>query len=149
MLHDQLHLLFTRDERPCRAVLSVYLSVDQSQQANLNHRFETQLKDMFGPIQQFSIRDIAEHERLTNAIRRISEFVSAYQPKGRGLIMFFDAMDSFFWHMDSDFPVANQVRWDHELLLVPLANALDQFEQYGVVLVDRARMRLFSVVLNE
>jgi peptide chain release factor subunit 1 len=51
--------------------------------------------------------------------------------------------------METDFPAANQVRWDREALLVPLANALDQFEQYGVVLVDRARMRLFSVLLNE
>jgi peptide chain release factor subunit 1 len=41
------------------------------------------------------------------------------------------------------------VRWDHELFLQPLANLLDQFGRYGVVLVDHNRLRLFTVFLNE
>jgi peptide subunit release factor 1 (eRF1) len=149
MSHDQLHLLFTRDERPYSAVLSVYLNVDQSQQANLNRGFETQLRDMLGSAKNAAIKDPLDQSRFEKAARHITDFVSAYQPKSRGLILFFDTVDSFFWHMDAEFQVANQLTWDREPLVVPLANALDQLEKYGVVLVDRARMRLFSVLLNE
>jgi ribosomal protein L7Ae-like RNA K-turn-binding protein len=148
MNHAQLQLLFTRDERPYSAVLSLYLNVDQSQQANLNRGFETELRDLLGSLANASNKDTIGQARFAAAARRITDFVSAYQPRSRGLILFFDEVDSFFWHMETDFPVANQVRWDCAPLLVPLANALDQLEQYGVVLVDRARVRLFRVLLN-
>lgn len=41
--------------------------------------------------------------------------------------------------------MTNQIRWDRELFLQPVANALDQLEDYGIVLVDRTKLRLFLV----
>jgi hypothetical protein len=60
-----------------------------------------------------------------------------------------DADDGFFWRREFAFPVLNQLRWDRELFLQPLANALDQLEGYGVALVDRAKARLFVVAMDE
>ncbi len=83
------------------------------------------------------------------AAHHIEDFVAAYEPAARGLVLFFDSIDGFFWHQAVGVPIRNQARWNHELLLQPLANLLDQFERYGVVLVDHACLRLFTVFLGQ
>jgi peptide subunit release factor 1 (eRF1) len=149
MNRSELQILFSRRERPDSSVLTVYLNVDQSQQANLNRGFETQLKTMLSSVRNSSIEEPAERDRFAKAARHITDFISVYKPEARGLVLFLDEADGFFWHTETDFPLENQARWGTELYLRPLANAFDQFEHYGVVLVDRAHMRLFTVFLNQ
>ena len=148
MTQGDLQLLFSHPERPHRSVLSVYLNVDQSHRSNSNRGFEKQLKNLTSSIRS-TIQDAPELERFRAAAHHIEDFVSAYEPRARGLVMFFDGTDGFFWHQEIGVPIHTQARWDRELFLQPLANALDQFERYGVVLVDRARLRLFTVFLGE
>ena len=148
MTQSDLQLLFSHPERPYRSVLSVYLNVDQSRLSNQNRGFDQQLKDMISSI-RVTIHDTAEMERFVIAAHHIEDFVTAYEPKARGLLMFFDGLDGFSWRREVGVPIHSQARWDHELFLQPLANILDQFERYGVVLVDHARLRLFTVFLNE
>lgn len=148
MTQSDLQLLFSHPERPYPAVLSVYLNVDQSGRSNQNRGFEGQLKGMTSSIRS-TIHDAAEMERFVAAAHRIEDFVAAYEANARGLVMFFDGLDGFFWHQEIDVPIHHQARWDRELLLQPLANVLDQFERYGVVLLDHARLRLFSVFLGK
>jgi peptide chain release factor subunit 1 len=148
MTQNDLQLLFSRPERLQPSVLSVYLNVDQSRQANLNRGFERRLKDMLSSIRT-TIHDAPETERFKVAAHHVTDFVSAYTPHERGLAMFFDAVDGFFWHAEIDVTLPAEARWDREALSRPLANALDQFERYGVVLVGRTSMRLFSVFLGE
>jgi peptide subunit release factor 1 (eRF1) len=144
MTQHDLKTLFSRQERPNNSILSVYLNVDQSRQANLNRKFETQLNDMLSPIRK-TITDIAEMDRFQTAARHIQEFVWAYKNRSRALALFFDTTDGFFWHEEFDVPFENHARWDHEFLLRPLAAAVDEFEPLGVVLVDHANWRVFSV----
>jgi peptide chain release factor subunit 1 len=148
MTQSDLQLLFSRPERPHCSVLSVYLNVDQSQRSNWNRGFEKQLKNLTSSIRS-TIHDAPELEGFTVAAHHIEDFVSAYEPGARGLVMFFDGLDGFFWHQELGVPIHSQARWDRELFSQPLANALDQFERYGVVLVDRSRLRLFTVFLGE
>jgi peptide chain release factor subunit 1 len=148
MTQSDLQLLFSHPERPYRSVLSVYLNVDRSQLSNQNRGFEQRLKDMISAIRA-TIHDAAEMERFTAASHHIEDFVSAYEPSARGLVMFFDGLDGFSWRQEIGVPIHSQARWNHELYLQPLANILDQFERYGVVLVDGDRMRLFSIFLGE
>jgi peptide chain release factor subunit 1 len=148
MTQGDLKTLFSHPERPQPSLLSVYLNVDPSRHSNQNRGFEEQLKGMTSSI-RVAIHDAAEVERFVVAAHHIEDFVAAYQPAARGLILFFDSVDGFFWHQEVGVPIHNQVRWDFELLLQPLANILDQFERYGVVLVDHARLRLFTVFLAE
>jgi len=122
----------------------VYLNVDQSQHDNLNRGFERQLKEMASSLRR-SLKEGPETEGLASALHRVADFVSAYTPEGRGLAVFVDEADGFFARRELAFPVTNQIRWDRELLLQPLANALDQFEDYGIVLIDRTKLRLFHV----
>ena len=148
MTQSDLQLLYSHPERPYRSVLSVYLNVDQSRLSNQNRGFEQHLKAMISPIRA-TIHDAAEMERFVVAAQHIEDFVSAYEPRERGLVMFFDGLDGFSWRQDVGVPIHSQARWDHELFLQPLANILDQFERYGVVLMDRDRLRLFTVFLGE
>lgn len=148
MTQGDLQALYSHPERPNPSILSVYLNVDQSQHSNRNRGFEQQLKNMTSSIRT-TIHEIAEVERFVTAAHHIGDFVSAYEPGARGLVMFFDTLDGFFWHQELGVPIHNQARWNHELSLQPLANVLDQFERYGVVLVDHSRLRLFTVFLGE
>ena len=79
--------LFSRPERPNHSVLSVYLDVDQSRQANLNRGFENQVKDLISSIRS-SIHDETALERFKHAAHHITDFVSAYEPSARGLVLF-------------------------------------------------------------
>jgi rubrerythrin len=128
--------------------LSVYLSVDQSRLSNQNRKFEQRLKDMLSSIRS-TIHEAAELERFATAAHHIEDFVSAYEPHARGLVLFFDGLDGFSWRQEVGVPIHNQARWDHELFLQPLANILDQFERYGVALMDPDRLRLFIMFLGE
>ena len=139
-----LSLLSSRTHSAQPSVLSVYLNVDQSKPENLNRKFEARLRRL-GPTVQRFLTDAAERERCAVALQHIKEFVSVYRPAAKALVLFFDASDGFFSHYELGFPVSEQIHWDRELLLQPLANAMDQLEGYGVVLTDRSRLRLFLV----
>jgi peptide chain release factor subunit 1 len=143
----ELHEMFSRPEKPYRSTLSVYLDVDQSRPSNLNRGVETQLKNLIANVRP-TIHDAAELERFSLAAHRITDFVSAYQPQARGLGLFFDVSDGFFCDVEFDIPIQREAHWDREFYLQPLVNALDQFETYGVVMLDRQNLRLFTVFLG-
>ena len=144
---QELQEMFYRPERPDRSILSVYLDVDQSRPSNRNRGFETQLKNLIAGIRP-TIHDAAEFETFSVAAHRISDFVSAYQPQARALGLFFDESDGFFRDMGFDIPIQREAHWDREFYLQPLVNALDQFKTYGVALLDRQNLRLFTVFLG-
>ncbi|HLH31147.1 MAG TPA: hypothetical protein VKY31_08085 [Terriglobia bacterium] len=143
----ELHELFVRPERPQRSVLTVYLDVDQTRAANLNRGFETQLKNTLAPVRSL-IHEPADIERFNKAAHYLTDFVGAYRPAGRALALFFDETDGFFRYVEMDVPVRNEARWDQELFIQPLANAMNELENYGIVLVDRNNLRLFTVFLG-
>lgn len=148
MDQSNLQQLSSRPERPGNCVLSVCLNVDQSQQANLNRGFENQLKDMTGSLRK-TISEASELEQFQNAVHRVEDFVSSYGIGARGLVIFFDASDGFFWHAELQMPVENMARWNRRLFLQPLAEALDEAEAYTIALVGEASLRLFVVCLGE
>ena len=148
MKPETVSALFPRRERHQNSVLSVYLNVDQSQQINLNRGFETQLKEMASRLRA-SLTDDVQRETFEIALQSMENFISTYSPAGRGLVLFFDSADRFFHHEELQFPVTNKIRWNHELFLQPLASALDQLEDYGVVLADRTKVRVFLVQLGK
>jgi peptide chain release factor subunit 1 len=148
MTPNELQSLFERAERTQPSTLSVYLNVDQSERSNRNRGFEEELKVRMANIRR-AIHDARELEAFQTAAHQVEDFVSAYEPNARGLVLFFDVVDGFFWHQELGVRIHSQVRWDRELFLQPLANAVDQFERYGIVLVDRSRLRLFAAFLGE
>jgi peptide subunit release factor 1 (eRF1) len=148
MNRDDLRMLSARPERESDTVLSVYLNTDQSKSDNLNRGFEQHLKDMMALLQK-PIRDSGELERFKRAAHRIKDFLSSYQVSGRGVVIFFDETDEFFWHADMELPIRNQARWNHALFLQPLAASMDEAEPYAVALMGHASLRLFLISLGE
>src|SRR5262245_11077965 len=104
MTLNDLQPLLSRPERSTASVLSVYLNVDQSRHANLNRGFETQLADLLLDLRK-RINDLSELDASAKADKGVKEFVSLYQPQSRGLTMFFDATDNFFWSHEVNFPL--------------------------------------------
>jgi peptide subunit release factor 1 (eRF1) len=144
MKREDVSDLFARPARKRECVLSVYLHVDQSQRVNLNRGFETQFKEMASSFRK-SLKEGPDRDGSAAAIHRAGNFVSAYTPEGRGLAVFLDESDGFFSYKQLPFPVTNQIRWSHELFLQPFADAIDELEDYGVVMVDRTKLRVFLV----
>ena len=66
-------------------VLSVYLDVDQGKPTNLKGGFETSLHNMLrsieAPLDKAQLKDFSEDAG------RVKQFVSAYEPKAKGLTM--------------------------------------------------------------
>ena len=145
---NDIRILAQRPERAENSVLTLYLDVDQSRQANLNRGFEKQLKDML-----VSVRDTIKTENEMTAFetvsRHVHDFASQYHPGARGLAVVSDEADRFFWSEEVDFPIQNQIRWGREVFVQPLAIAIDEYERVGIVLLNRANLRLFTMFLGE
>jgi hypothetical protein len=83
------------------------------------------------------------------ASQRVEEFVARYHVGARGLAIVFDASDGYFWGREADFPIRSEIRWAKEVFVGLLAVALDEYERVGIVLLDRANLRLFTMFLGE
>jgi peptide chain release factor subunit 1 len=132
---------------PDSPVLSVYLDIDQSNAANLQDRFQTALKDMLRAIETH-----LDKPRLNNFsadAERVRQYVSGLESRAKGLICFSDDSENFFWTREIKAPVRNQARWSDTAYIAPLLEILDEYERYGVILVDKAHARLFSVYIGE
>ena len=147
MKRSDLSLLVSRAHSTQRSVLSVYLNVDQSRQANLSRGFESQFKKL-ASVARGTLVDVADRERFAAALHHVQDFITAYSPASKALVLFFDTTDGFFWHADLEFPVTDHVRWDRELLLQPLASAADQLEARRIFPYNTRTDLEFSTIMR-
>jgi peptide chain release factor subunit 1 len=132
---------------PGSPVLSVYLDIDQSKASNLQRRFEASLNNMLRSIE--ASLDETQLPSFSADSERVRRFVSGLEPQGKGLILFCDDSENFFWSREIKPSVRNNARWSDTPYIVPLLEILDDYERYGVVLVDKAHARLFTVFIGE
>lgn len=144
----EMGILIGREGKPGHPVLSVYLDVDQSQEANLNRKFEVSLGNLLRELES-GLVDQYEREEFAADAERLRRFVSDYRPGAHSLVIFCDALEGFLWHRELNVPLRSEARWSETLYLRPLLETLDEFERYGVILTDRAWARLFTVHLGE
>jgi len=128
-------------------VLSVYLDVDQSNATNLHGKFHNALKDMLRATEAGLQNGQTEHFAVDAA--RAMEYVSNLQPTGKGLILFIDASEKFFWAREVQVPLRNKTRWSEIPSVKPLLGLMEDYERYGIVLADRERARIFTVYMGE
>lgn len=129
-------------------VLSIYLEVDQSRAANLNHGFTAALKDRLRSLDQ-EVCDNRVKSEFQAAARRAIEYVANHDPRGRTLVLFCAASNGFFWAKDVNVNIPTNVRWDGKPYVRPLVEALDEHERYGFVIANRQEARLFTILLGE
>src|SRR5262249_47868338 len=60
-----------------------------------------------------------------------------------------DPSEEFFWSREVHVPIRNNARWSDTPYVTPLLALIDEYERYGVVLVDKERGRLFTVFMGE
>jgi peptide chain release factor subunit 1 len=142
-----LDALRERKPVPDSPVLSVYLDIDQGKANNLHRRFEASLQDMLRSIE--AQLDQRQLKSLSADAGRAEQYVSNLEPRAKGLILFCDDSENFFWTREIKVVVRNNASWNENPYILPLLEILDEFERYGVVLVDKAHARLFTVFMNE
>jgi hypothetical protein len=78
--------ILERQAVPDSPVLSVYLDVDQGKAINLNRGFLVSLQDMLRPIE--AQLDKKQLRSFSADAERVQQFVSDFQPRAKGLIIF-------------------------------------------------------------
>jgi peptide subunit release factor 1 (eRF1) len=137
---QELHL-------PAPGVLSLYLDITPQRLAEvpLERRVEALLKE-----EEEKLTEKLEVQRFRQAAQRIMEYVYfQVRPSGRGLAMFCAPEQDLrrVYHL----PVGEEdrLKWADHAYLRPLLMLMDEYERYGVVLLDRERARFFLSYLNE
>lgn len=117
-------------------VLSVYLNTDVTEGSaeDLKLRLRALLKEVDLPEDEAAILRYFEHDR---------------QWKGRSVAMFSCASQGFFQAFPLAVPLRSRVRVGNQPYVKPLADLLDAYGGYGVVLIDKQGARLFSFHLGE
>lgn len=132
---------------PQKRVLSVYLNIESSGDGVLHRRFEGAFKLLMQSLEKGVKRD--PREELEEDANRARQFISGYQSKGRGLVLWVDDSEGFFWVKELNVHVANQAYWLEKPYVLPLLEAFDEYERYGVILADKGRARVFTYCLGE
>jgi peptide subunit release factor 1 (eRF1) len=118
------------------AMLSVYL--DTSPTGGGSDAQKLQLKNLLLEV------DLPADEAAV-----MKHFEQIRDAKGRGLVMFSCAADGFFRSYPLAVPIRSRVFAGDHPYVKPLADLLDVFGSYGVVLVDKQGARLFHFHLGE
>jgi peptide chain release factor subunit 1 len=100
------------------------------------------------PLVKGLLKDVPEENRSAAALDDASQVVLAALAGGiwneRSVAVFANPrgrVKTLEWNL----PVASQARWGESPYLLPLLDVVGEKERWGVVLVDRARARLFTV----
>jgi peptide subunit release factor 1 (eRF1) len=128
-------------------VLSLYLDVDQSKASNLKRGFETVLHNLLREVEG-RVEEKAREEFERNRAR-VLRFMRQYVPRKKSLVICCDARTDFWWDRDLPVLLPNVARFENAPYLRPLIEALDEYERYGVVLMDKEKARVFTVYLGE
>jgi len=125
--------------------LTLYLDIDQNHQSNRNQGFQVQAEALLKELVSQHAEDLA----LADAAVTARDLVVALKPTGRtALVVVHPASGLAACHvLRLRFPAS--VHWRRGAFLRPVVEAMDDHERYGVVLTDKQRARLFTVVLGE
>ena len=120
------------------SVLSVYLNTDPTQRTVEQYRLV--LKGMLKKVGDKAARQDVE------AVERFVDL--EYDRQGKGVAIFTCAADDFWRVFPLAVPIGDEVSVAPQAYIKPLAGVLDEYDRYGVVLVDREGARLFLFYLG-
>ena len=141
LTRDDLQKLFARPDRTMNAVFTLYLNVAS---ADYRQKLQRMLEE-----QRAGTFDRFEAVHLLAAVQEVERFFAAYKPGGRSLVFIFDRIDRFLWTRELQVPLRNMVHFSVRPYLRPLAEAMDAFPRYGVAVVEKNAVRLFTVGLGD
>jgi peptide chain release factor subunit 1 len=128
-------------------VLSVYLDVDQSKAANLNRNFETAFETKVQAIER-TFEEEYEARDFNECVIQVRNLLSKYEPRARGVVVFARSSGGPAWFRELNIPLVTDIRWGNTAYVQQFLEVLDEFQTYGVVVLDRSRARIFTVTLG-
>src|SRR5438128_8615925 len=96
--YDDIRQLQQYPSGPDSCILSVYVNIDQSDAANLNRGFITQVENLCR--QMADDASTSHRERFNEECERALAFLSDYSARGKGLVIFSDSEQDFWWPRD-------------------------------------------------
>ena len=128
-------------------VLSVYLDVEPDMVSA--GACEPALKSLLEPLHSHT-KDAWLQGRLEYEIAGVINTVRSWrQPPGRAVAMFFCGPGGLDAVIPLRFPIQSFARFARRPVLSPLISALDEHRRYCVVMFERRRARIISVMLGE
>ncbi len=137
-------------ERPFRdgsPVLSVYLNLDPGDFPHRRSGYKVTLDGMLRDIES-QIDDEDKRRHFREDAEWVVQKVEFHLPRGRSLLLFCDVSESFFYVEDLPIPLANQVWYENAPFVRPLLDARNEYERYGVVLVDREHAKFYVITMG-
>jgi len=131
--HDLQGLLNYQSQHP---VISVYLNTDSAEGSAEVHRLKLRslLKDLKQKDDTETIERYFDHE---------------FDWSGKSVAVFSCMPDDFFRAYSLAIPIYSRIRIGNNPHVKPLADLLDLYGDYGVVLIDRQGARCFAINLGE
>ena len=147
MTQSELEKILNRQGNPESPVLSLYLEIDPAWEEGFHRKFEVTFKSLLQSLEK-EIKP-EKIEDLRQDASRAWNFISNYKPGCRGLVLFSDDSEDFFLVHELKIQVPPQAYWLERPYILPLLEALDEYERCGVILVDKERARIFTYTLGE
>jgi peptide chain release factor subunit 1 len=96
------------------------------------------------------LRSMLKEVDMTDDVLLVEEYIEReFDWSGRSIALFSCASDDYFRAYPLAVPVRNRIRVDNRPHVKPLADLLESYGGYGVVLVDKQAARLFYFHLGE
>jgi hypothetical protein len=138
---SRLHTLTQQED----LTLTLYLDIDQNKPANRKRGFVVQAEAL--------IKDLkAKHgpdRKLADAARRALALVGKLRPKGKSALVVVNTPAKLAELIEVGLPFAASAHWRTGAYLRPVVEAVDEHENYGVVLTSTTRARLFIAHMGE
>ncbi len=135
----------SREDSP---VLSVYLNLDPCNPVNRRGGYRLALDNLLKGI-ELQIKDDGKSKHFQEDAEWVRQRVEFNLPKGKSLVLFCDASESFFFEEPLPVRLANQVWYSATPYVRVLREVVEEHARYGVVLVDRERARFFVVTMGQ
>lgn len=140
--YDDIRQLQRISFGPDSLVLSLYVNVNQGNQANLNRGFLTAVENT---LRQMAEGNENHKERFEAEAARVLRFLGDYTAAGKGMVIFSDSSRDFWWHRDLQVEVETVARWSPQPWVRPLLEVIEEHDHFGVVLLDKQRARILTV----
>jgi hypothetical protein len=141
---DEIRRLQQYASGPDSYVLSLYVSIDQSDATNLNRGFETKIENVFRRMAESNGIEAGHRRAFDAECEKVLRFIRNYAPKGKVLALFSDSRNDFFWHRELQVKLPTEGRWSQRPWVRPLLEVLEEQDRYAVVLTDKQRARILT-----
>jgi peptide subunit release factor 1 (eRF1) len=131
-----------------RPVLSLFLDMAVDSTNKRNHTVflaqkRAQLAELNGDLGGTRLED------LSAALDRVERWLGdSYEEANRGVVIYTEVGGDWFEALQFPVPVHNRMVVADRAVIAPLAQVLESYDHYGVIMLDREHVRLLSVYLG-